>query len=643
MKTNIKNILIGCAIIMSSTACSDFLGSDADSKSELTPDVVYESITYSGQALNKVYAGLVLDHTYGARLPLNFSLNSDIELVDALGESAVTEPNERGLGNYNPTPGWGRLDDNWKALFAIIEDANSVIEGLRNSSLIKDGNEHQKKALSYLGEALTLRAMVYYDLAKNYGDIPMKFEPTRPDGSNIYLPKTDRDVILDQLLLDLDEAASYLPWVGEMSYTSEQITAGFARGLYARVALSRAGWAIREQAKPDYETAANSDSKYPTQRPDGSVRTKLYKDALAQLDQILIKGTHKLNPSFSDFWSKTNKLELDRVHNESLYEVAHGLGYSGEMGYTVGVRISGPSAYYGPKGNSSGKVKLTAPFFMSYDKNDLRRDITCATYELKDDAGKIKENMQKNAPFSIYVAKWDVRKMSDAWLSIARASSDKVGYGVNWITMRYSDVLLMYAEIVNELEGPNGAGTSGVTAKDALLQVRARAFDSSKLGEVEAYVNGLNAKEDFFKAVVDERAWELAGEGIRKYDLIRWNLLIDKTKEMKDTYTNDVIVNAPHTLYYKINDDFTIDMSSISWYELLFNSDTDAKAQGYVSVAGWGTKIDKDKNSNEENLERLPFINVGLTGEVKNRHLIPLGSKTISDSNGMLENSYGFK
>lgn len=374
--------------------------------------------------------------------------------------------------------------------------------------------------------------MVYYDLVKNYGDIPMKFEPTRPDGSNIYLPKTDRDFILDQLLLDLDEASSYLPWVGEKQYTSEYLNAGFAKGLYARIALSRAGWSIREKAKADYETAANSDGQYPTQRPAIAERTKLYKDALEQLDQIIVRGTHKLNPSFSAFWSRSNALDLDS-HNESLFEVAHGLGYSGEMGYTIGVRISGPSSYYGPKGNSSGKVKLTAPFFMSYDHNDLRRDITCATYELKEEAGTIKENMQKNAPFGIYVAKWDVRKMSDRWLSVVRNSTEKVGYGINWVVMRYSDVLLMYAEILNELEGPSASGTSGLTAKDALLQVRSRAFDTTKLGEVEAYVNGLNSQDDFFKAIVDERAWEFAGEAIRKYDLVRWNLLDEKTQEMK--------------------------------------------------------------------------------------------------------------
>ena len=61
----------------------------------------------------------------------------------------------------------------------------------------------------------------------------MRFEPTQPDGSNMYATKTDRDIILDQLLDDLDEAANYLPWAGEDGYTTEHATAGFAHGLFA--------------------------------------------------------------------------------------------------------------------------------------------------------------------------------------------------------------------------------------------------------------------------------------------------------------------------------------------------------------------------------------------------------------------------
>ena len=73
--------------------------------------------------------------------------------------------------------------------------------------------------------------MVYFDLIKHYGDVPMKMESTKSDGSNLYLEKTDRDVIMDSLLVDLQEAAELLPWVGEAGYTSEHCTKGFAYGL----------------------------------------------------------------------------------------------------------------------------------------------------------------------------------------------------------------------------------------------------------------------------------------------------------------------------------------------------------------------------------------------------------------------------
>lgn len=75
-----------------------------------------------------------------------------------------------------------------------------------------------------------------------------------------------------------------------------------------------------------------------------------------------------------------------------------GLGVSSELGYTVGVRVNGATTEYGVKGNSSGKMKLTAPFFYSFDKKDLRRDITCAQVQLGAENGVTKESMLGNAP-----------------------------------------------------------------------------------------------------------------------------------------------------------------------------------------------------------------------------------------------------
>ncbi len=655
MKNIIKTFLVVGAGLLSTTSCSDFL--DQTSPSEMFPDVVYNNEVYTSQTLNQVYAGMVLDHTYGCRIPLNFAMNTDVELVDAINEETTGSANERGLCNYNPTPGWNRLPSNWSSMYTMIENANLVIEGVRGSS-IKDNTAMKH----YLGEALVLRAMVYFDLIRNYGDVPFKTEPTLPDASNLYLGKTDRDEIMDKLLVDLDEAAGLLPWAGEEGYTTEHATKGFAYGLAARIALAEAGYSIREAAKDGYVNLSEkregqrgySDATYPTMRPGDAKRKELYEHALTCLDMVINNGPHKLNPSYEDEWTLQNQLKLDQVYYENIFEVAHGLNMSGEMGYTAGVRINTNDNYFGFT-NSSGKVKIPAPFFMSYDPNDTRRDVTCAPYELRE---RTATQTFTNNPFNgIYVAKWDVRKMGEAWLAQNRSVQQKTGYGINWVVMRYSDILLMYAEVVNELYGPNGSGICGKTAKDALAEVRKRAFDASVWPEkVDQYVNNASSsKEAFFNAVVDERAWEFAGEAIRKYDLVRWGLLIDKTVDMLDTYRNAIANDEyPSTLYYKENPTaspwYLVDYSTVQWYE----EPSDAETGGWKST-GWFGNVKKegvidDKNAN---YDALNYISRGIIkydkyngfqgpNGVVNRHLIPLGTTTITDSNGTLQNSYGF-
>ena len=147
MKSIIKYIIGGMGLL-SITSCSDFL--DQSSPSEIKGDMVFNSLTFTEQSLNKVYAGLTLDHTYGARIPLNFGFNTDIELVDAdvNKPASFTESSERALGNYNGesiSGSWSKLDDNWKNCFAIIEDANLVVEGIRSSELFQEGNPARNK------------------------------------------------------------------------------------------------------------------------------------------------------------------------------------------------------------------------------------------------------------------------------------------------------------------------------------------------------------------------------------------------------------------------------------------------------------------------------------------------------------------
>lgn len=106
------------------------------------------------------------------------------------------------------------------------------------------------------------------------------------------------------------------------------------------------------------------------------------------------------------------------------------------------------------------------------------------------------------------------------WLKESPGSSSSKSTGINWPIMRYSDVLLLYAEAENELHG--GPTTE---AKNLLKQVRKRAFDpADHTRMVEQYVNNLSTQEDFHTAIVNEHAWEFGGECLRKFDLGCWNL-----------------------------------------------------------------------------------------------------------------------
>ena len=283
---------------------------------------------------------------------------------------------------------------------------------------------------------------------------------------------------------------------------------------------------------------------------------------------------------------------------------------------------------------------MTAPLFWSYDHKDQRRDITCVPYTLKETDGVMKESFDKNSPFGIYCGKWDIRKMSEEWRQAALGSTEKVCTGINFITLRYSQVLLMYAEVMNELNGNPDAttgGVNGLSARDALGLVHERAFADANKADAKAYVAGISSDKDaFFNAIVDENAWEFAGECVRKYELERWNLLSKKIDQFKADYEAQ-INEYPATLYYKTiktATDVKIDMNSVCWYEAPENT------ADYEYVTWWGAEVtDKD----QKNLKgKLPFISSYLNTTVKNRYLFPIATSSIADSQGKLSNSYGY-
>ena len=195
---------------------------------------------------------------------------------------------------------------------------------------------------------------------------------------------------------------------------------------------------------------------------------------------------------------------------EVMFEYAEfGNTTNGRVGYTNGLCIHASNALYG----KTLPLQLIHPtFYLSFADDDTRRDVTVGNYSI-DAAGN-----DIAVPYgALNLGKWRCN-----WKAGPRTATLKTD--VNWPILRYSDVLLMYAEAENYLNnGPTEA------AKAAYEQVRLRAFagDASRIGTTPS------TYDTFFKAIVKERAFELATEGWRRTDLIRWNLLAETLAETK--------------------------------------------------------------------------------------------------------------
>ena len=635
MKKIFKTTII-CVSALAITSCNDWL--DTKSDSQLDESALYTSVESIKLATYGVYADLC-DEPYTQLMTIHQGAGTDIELIDGIGQTA-TGDNERGGMNYNATTSWAKLGVLWEKQYKTIEDCNRIVDGIKASSLIAD-----PEVMKYSAEVRVIRAMVYLDLIRVFGDIPFQWGGAKSDLSNVNVGKTDRDIILDALIADLEAvvAEDKLPWCGS-GVSSEHVNMGYARGLLANIYMTRAGFALRENNNAEAEAGGYSSNK---KVAAGYVKTD--PKALGHLKAVIEKGTHKMNPSFADEWDKINKLELDQTYYENMFEIPMGFGISGELGYTVGVRMNGTTTDWGFS-NSSGKVKTTAVHLYSYAPCDTRRDISCIAFELKDfdrtdlatsnmeeEVGGVTvpvetetggavtaESLVKNKPWGLYLGKWDVRKMSDRWKTQNLTASLKFGYGINTVRMRYPQILLWYAECENELNGPTTA------AKDALKAVHARAYNdapeqayngddtgitaSDELADFNTDVDNAATKADFMELISKENALEFCGEGFRKWDLIRWNKLHDAIVQAKKDYVAMQDADAgtkifQDKVYFKYKDyeevkdengnvikvmapEKSIDWYSVTWYgtdgtnKLPLGSDP-SKDKGWINSNGY--------------------------------------------------------
>ncbi len=493
-------------------SCSSFL--EQSSPSVFTPDVTYEDVDMTYKVLMGVYSKFTEDATYSQYLGIILNCQSDSE-IRSFTAGAPASDDGRGTTNYMPaTDGSSSMvSKTAAALYEAIERANVLIEGIEGSSLYASGHSD---VVAMHGEAIALRAQCYRDLIRLLGDVPFKVEATKTDLSNVYLPKTDRFVIMERLIEQLLQYAGELPWRQD---TPERISQGYARGLCAQLALMRAGW--------NFSTAGEWEAPRDDAKDWHKIAMEQTKIVIDEGGYFLTEGTAQYS-GFENLWRTVCQRQY--VANEVLYEVGFILSRSSEFGYTIGPRLRTTTTAYGYA--TQGQILTTIDMFYSYHPEDTRLPVSVYATEFRDisDTGEytngvtsktgISEYMISN-PSEFRIGKWNTMWMPSDFASASYAANTKTGTGVNYPMMRYSDILLasyMY----------NGAVTS--EARNALYAVRHRAIPTMTEADFAAYIGG----KDFLKAIKDERRWEFLGEGSRKWDLVRWGELHTAIQTMKN-------------------------------------------------------------------------------------------------------------
>ncbi|QKJ30766.1 RagB/SusD family nutrient uptake outer membrane protein [Mucilaginibacter mali] len=492
-----KYILMMLAVaVCSLPACKKYL--DYQSPSKLNIDQTFNDVNNTNSQVIGIYTELAGSNAYGNQLSIYFHIGADEFSMQ--GSSSFDTGAAYAIPNYGTSSSNTSLYSVFVQLYNGIERANIACKYIPLSPLYTGGSAAQKAQMQrYYGEALALRAQFYYELIRNWGDVPATFIPAA-DLPTQFLKNTNRDSTYDHILADLKTAEDLVPWRdAQPDYVDFRFTKGAVKALRARIALARGGYSLRTdthlmERRSDYQT--------------------YYKIAYDETLDIINSGKHGLNPNYENVFKTlhTGSTRNDDAH-ELMFEVAMwGQINDSNLASANGMVFSNSPSW----GNAGGRQVAIPTYYYEFDATkDIRRDVTLAQYQVEKDVAT--SSINTKIPYT--AIRMGNGKFRKSWTAFSGTVTGT--YGVNWPIIRYADVLLMYAEAANEL------GTSGsITPLAALQMVQRRAYGANTLPVTPT------DKAGFFTALVKERLLEFGGEGIRKYDLIRWNLL---TKTIADT------------------------------------------------------------------------------------------------------------
>ena len=388
------------------------------------------------------------------------------------------------MENWKTMPNSTFLLDFYRAQYQGIGRTNLAIEQISAMHITDDFDADTQKQL--VAEAQFLRAYYYFRLVRIFGGVPL-VDFVDDDDAKWEQPRATADEIYDFIKDDLQQAVAYLPLKSQQATTDYgRATKGAAQAMLLKVNLY----------------------------------THDYAEAKKWGDRLIDSDEYSLCDNYADNFT----LEGENKH-ESIFEIQYTedptSDYGEGMGFTRGtfttILIRSRSAAFGDAG--WGFNKPTQNLFDEFEEGDPRRDITILNPTDEQIDNQAQEiylgNRYINKKYGLY---------NDEGTAVSYKLTHQTRSPMNNRQIRYSDVLLMYAEACEAL-GKNDDAT------DALNEVRSRVGLSSYPGYT-IKINGETITPDLRTAIRHERRVELAMEGHRWFDLCRWGV----AKQVKDAY-----------------------------------------------------------------------------------------------------------
>lgn len=518
-KTFFGGLMITIVLVLSSllNSCESFLKEEP--LIMYSADQYYDSPKKLNMAVLGIYDMLSQQSLFGANLVL-LAGDTDVEMLR--NTTGGTGLNIEDIGHFNADAGASTLETIWSSFYTAINRANVAIA---NAGLVPaTSNEDQRTVKKFVAESKALRALCYQYLVVCFGDIPLRIIPADMS-QNLFVPRTPKADVYAQIIKDYEEAIVDLPWYNADPELKGRMNKGAAMALLARACLFAGGYSLYQDGK--------------VKRPDSYMT---YYQKAAQVTKALIdSGKHALNPSFEQIFRTINGNLTDQ--SESMFEIdlAYLYGQSrhaGQIGSNAtGILVSGYSALY----DCRSKIFTHYYTWLKFAANDLRRGISIADFSLT------------GGPAPLWAKVPILAKSSQTWM-FAKWRRDWSGsVPTNWsltdcnfVVIRYGEVLLMRAEILNEIN--NGPTPEAI---DLVNQVRRRGYGlpiltTSAVSDIPA--SAKVSKDTFFNFLTDEYVRETLGEHHRKYHLIRWNLLGAKLADVNSWFAMPANYNVYHSV-----------------------------------------------------------------------------------------------